>query len=190
MPIAVGLNVIAHRSDEAKERRNVKSWQSWEDKAGWKREDWHSWHSRQDWGHRGSERASWSRSCGSDAEWQGAGWRQNRSWNNEQGAEWRSPRQDAPQPESQTADAPQPQSQTAVAPQPQSQMAVAPQSQSNPWEPLSDTIWQPPQPSILPQTSRVMSLAAFVSSAHNEGYQEGYGEGWNAALEHKFGPRM
>ena len=186
MPIAVGLNNIAHRSIDAKQRRSAKSWQSWKDKADWKREDWNPWRSRQDWGHRGSERASGSRSCGSDAEWQGGGRRQYSSWNNEEGAELRSPRQDAPQPESQTADAPQPQSQTAVAPQPQSQMAVAPQSQSNPWENLSDTIWQPPQPSILSQTSGGLSLAAVASHAHSEGYQEG----WNAALEHKFGPRM
>ena len=147
MPIAVGLNNIAHRSIDAKQRRSAKSWQSWKDKADWKREDWNPWRSRQDWGHRGSERASWSRSCGSDAEWQGAGWRQHSSWNNEEGAELRSPRQDAPQPESQTADAPQPQSQTAVAPQPQ----------SNPWATLSDTfthsIWQPPPPQDLPQAS-------------------------------------
>ena len=158
MPIAVGLNVVAHRSDEAKARRHNKSAQIWHDKKlSWKRDDEHSWHSR----HHCTERSSWSRSCGSDADWQSAGGWQHRGWNNEEGTERTSWRQEQPEPEKGAADEPQPQGQTELAPQ-----------QQRPWASLDDgpavpCIWQP-----------IVSMA----QNHMQTWQEGFNTGWASGI--------
>ena len=136
MPIAVGLNVLPRRSKEAKARRMEKSSNSWNNKWDSKRDDWHSGRSRNLSGPRGTERPSWSRSCGSDAEWQSAGWWQHRGWNNEEGAERWSTRQDSPRPESRTADEPQPQEQTEFVPQ----QTAAPRAGLD--DTPSPTMWQ------------------------------------------------